>query len=544
MQLPSKTESMVELELDTEQFKTISGHFEAEIEVMCAEFQSFTITVKAFVGGPLFSPVSELVFIKPCRIGARETLKLFLINRSQYVIDLMLKNTPIGGGISGVAAIEGARDGVLAPNPPSTLTCTLSMDESQPTRIQPCSLLQFTITFEPRRRGPVIEQLELVILAPSRRVFPLSAFGLHTFVVGLCMEPQTIGSDTDLNHMDEIREWLSRSHAKHVVETMPMKWSSSDAEMINAPETIICATAFKSDTINFRPAPSSAAKVAGAGDEDTGGRVVVSQRATIVNSGEAVESVELFTSSGFKVEPAKKMLLGGKQDMVDISYVPPVNAHNMMITYGFAAVLQEKTRALTTVQVLGKHQPVDLFVFPVSETVEAGKEHVLDFGVVEKTVQEMSTDHFISRNLQFYNGSASNISWELRMGQSNLGSHVFEPSALSGDIKPFESMVIPVIFRAENVGAFEIAADLFAKDMFGMVSGLMVASNHRSHTQLMTLDHRQIWQDCFLWKDYHACPMHPDEPLGCARLVGFRQRSHWSCVHKVVRSQEQWEHVL
>ena len=439
-----KTANTICIELDLDQFIGYAGEYQSKLDVLCPDFQNFSIPVHAFIGQPIVAPCFDLAFVKPCRIYSKETLKMVLFNISQYPVDIFLISD------DKQADAEKTQFETIR----SYFTCSLSSDQNAPTRIGPYSMCNFEFNFHSKIRGPYMERFMLGMANPSKKVFPFCAFGKPLNLIGICIEPQAKVTSDDKNHMDYLRDWLS--HPKKVVDDYSSHESIQFSNAVDETFDEIMGTTFKSDIIHLRP------NKAGAQDgDDFGVRPVYTQSVVLQNNGHKNEELRFFSSTSLNVEPFRKEVLPARTETVDFAYTPSLNVHEIITFFGFVSAIQERTHMINAIQVQGKHRPVDFYVFPMSEALQ--KAYLIDFGVIDKGVSAVVE---ATRNLVLFNGSTSSVLWDVRLVDNKNNFMAFESNVVSGELKPMESFLMPIKYRAENVGSFEVAADIFVKDMY------------------------------------------------------------------------------
>lgn len=150
--MPPKGANTIEVKFSNDISKErIRGNFNSVLEVACSDFENLPIQVNAFVGQPIYFPVWERVFFKPCKmVGEQRSLVITLINESQYDIRVC----SVG----------------LAPNDSKDSCQFLSSlpvsSESKPAVVTAYGILPVTFTFIANEAGAFMRKVQLRILDP------------------------------------------------------------------------------------------------------------------------------------------------------------------------------------------------------------------------------------------------------------------------------------------------------------------------------------------------------------------------------------------
>ncbi|KAJ3053387.1 hypothetical protein HK097_004394 [Rhizophlyctis rosea] len=425
------------------------GNFKTAIEVICPEFQNIPLTVRAYVGYPLFFPTWDFAFLKPCRLGHETNLTMPLVNDSHYQLSVVA---------------QGLEKAVTAPttSQASYFGTSLSTDSAEPTQVLPFSTLPVTFQFHGRQRGPFLHALSFLITKPFNISLPAAFGGRTLHLVGICIEPypHRPGEMPDKNGIDFLRMWMS--HPKRIVDEYPTPEERARRFDI-VPRALDARPyaggvepelSYVKDPIVFR---SSAAKTPVGQIGDANMRRSQLQAAQIRNNGGRLQTAQLFGSTSFSVDPRSKPVQANDTENVDVIYLPQLDSNDLIATYGFVIGLLDHDHTFCTAQVIAK-QPFDFLVYPPpirEQTV------VLDFG---KT--ELSTHHLEInvKHLLLCNTYSTSYSWNIKFVSSKTKYTAFDAGMIMGELHPYETFAVPFRFHGDTSGAFESMAELYIKE--------------------------------------------------------------------------------
>ncbi|KAI8922123.1 hypothetical protein DFJ77DRAFT_425090, partial [Powellomyces hirtus] len=424
----------------------VPGNIRTAIEVICPEFQNIPLSIRAFVGQPLFFPTWEYAFFKPCRITRQEQLTMNLVNESHY----SLEGKEVGpAAVVTVSAPVGQRN---------YITSSLSTDEAAPSVIMPFSTIPISFTFHGNERGPLLQSINLRIVKPFQVTIPAALFNKPLYFVGICIEPYVHrpGEVPDRNSIDFLRMWMS--HPKRLLDEYPTpeeKVQRFDLNKVHKPYTAgpnDCDVTFASDTMASSTATLGRVNL----QQDLNMRHSQMLPILVKNSGAQGRNVVFFTSTGFSVDPRAKMLQPADADNVDVMFLPPLDASEAVTTYGFAAALVDHDHTLHAVQTIGK--PVsDVLVFPIPSKDNTV---TLDFGRVEISAQALDVN---VKHVLLCNTYDTSYSWNVKFVSKQKFS-AFDAGMIMGELQTFETFAIPFRFHCDTSGTFETTAEIYIKE--------------------------------------------------------------------------------
>ncbi|TPX62603.1 hypothetical protein PhCBS80983_g00408 [Powellomyces hirtus] len=452
----------------------VPGNIRTAIEVICPEFQNIPLSIRAFVGQPLFFPTWEYAFFRPCRITRQEQLTMNLVNESHYSLQVIIDNLPSPGTKALAPEEKEGKDGkegkgkevgpaavVTVPAPVGQrnyITSSLSSDEAAPSVIMPFSIIPISFTFHGNERGPLLQSINLRIVKPFQVTIPAALFNKPLYFVGICIEPYVHrpGEVPDRNSIDFLRMWMS--HPKRLLDEYPTpeeKVQRFDLIKVYKPYTAgpnDCDVTFASDTMAFRSATLGRVNL----QQDLNMRHSQMLPILVKNSGAQGRNVVFFTSTGFSVDPRAKMLQPADADNVDVMFLPPLDGSEAVTTYGFAAALVDHDHTLHAVQTIGK--PVsDVLVFPIPSKDNTV---TLDFGRVEISAQALDVN---VKHVLLCNTYDTSYSWNVKFVSKQKFS-AFDAGMIMGELQTFETFAIPFRFHCDTSGTFETTAEIYIKE--------------------------------------------------------------------------------
>ncbi|KAJ3018743.1 hypothetical protein HKX48_002657 [Thoreauomyces humboldtii] len=442
----------------------IPGNLRTAIEVICPEFQNIPLSIRAFVGQPLFFPTWDYAFFKPCRINRQTTLTMSLVNESHYQLHAVVEGlrnpdrvqTP-GTGTQTETAVAAAA--VSTSGQRSFITTSLSTEEALPSVIQPFSTVPVTFTFLGRERGPLLQSINLKLVKPFELVIPAAMLSRTLYFVGICIEPYVHrpGELPDKNSIDFLRMWMS--HPKRLLDEYPtteekiQRFDLNKPTKAYTPGSTDCDVTFARDPVTFRAGPPKTG--ANVGMDSTVRRSQM-QPIQVQNSGSQSRNVVFFTSTSLSVDPRAKSLQPADADSVDIMFLPPLDISESVTTYGFAAALVDHDHTFHAVQALGK--PVsDILVFPVPNK---DNNVILEFGKVEISAQALDVN---LKHVVLSNTYETSYSWNVKFVSKQKFS-AFDAGMIMGELQTFETFAIPFRFHCDTSGTFETTAEIYIKE--------------------------------------------------------------------------------
>ncbi|KAJ3299223.1 hypothetical protein HK104_009688 [Borealophlyctis nickersoniae] len=430
--------------------QAVHGNFRTAIEVICPEFQNIPLAVRAFVGQPLFFPTWDFAFFKPCRISSHEQLALSLINESHYPLHVVLDNLGQQGG---------PRDDAATYN---YFTSTLSLDDIEPTLIQPFSTIPVNFTFYARERGPLLQTINLRIVKPFKMEnLPAAMLQRNLSLVGICIEPypHRPGEIPDKNGIDFLRMWMS--HPKRLLDEYPGSEEKAQrfdtrprpANVKPFSPGVEGQVVFAKDQVVFR---AGAAKTPiGQGDPNIRRSQV--QPVQVQNRTNKSHNVLFFASTSFSVDPRAKLLQANDSENVDVIFLPHLDASDLVATYGFAVALVDHDHTFHATQVIAK-APYDFLVYPVPTRENTV---IFDFGRVELSTHSLDVN---VKHLTLCNTYQRSYSWNVKFVSSKTKYTAFDAGMIMGELQPHETFAVPFRFHADTSGSFESLAELYIKE--------------------------------------------------------------------------------
>ncbi|KAI8820517.1 uncharacterized protein EV422DRAFT_73879 [Fimicolochytrium jonesii] len=443
----------VEVRFEKEESSTLSGNILTAIEVICPEFQNIPLNIRAFVGQPIFCPIWEYAFFKPCRIGAEEHLTLNFINVSQYELQFHVDGLRVAG--EDVSERSDGESSIME----SCIRTTLSTKFNEPTTIPAFSMIPATFTFSAKQRGPLLQLVELCIVKPFKLKTMAAIMEKSLHLIGICIEPylHRPGGIPDKNSVDFLRMWMS--HPKRLLDEYPSSAERAqrfDLGPIAKPYTPGARPelTFAKELVMFRPDLSRPnTSVA-----DANIRRSHVQPILIQNTGSQNRNVVFFASTGFSVDPRAKSMQPADVDNVDVIFLPPVDISESATTFGFAAALTDHDHTFHAIQTVGK--PLhDILVFP--QPSKDGNAVILDFGRVEMTVQALDIN---LKYILLCNTYLTSYSWNVKFVGTKQKFSAFDASMMMGEIQTMESFAIPFRFHCDTSGTFETTAEIYVKE--------------------------------------------------------------------------------
>ncbi|KND03878.1 uncharacterized protein SPPG_08927 [Spizellomyces punctatus DAOM BR117] len=423
----------------------VRGNLRTAIEVICPEFQNIPLNIRAYIGQPLFFPSWEYAFFKPCRINRQEQLTMTLINESQYRLQLVVDNLGLPGGADPIRSYFGS---------------TLSSQENDPTVIMPHSTIPVAFTFFARERGPLLQTIQLRVVKPFNVTLPAAFFNKPFSLIGICIEPYVHrpGELPDRNSIDFLRMWMS--HPKRLLDEYPtpeekaQRFDLAKPTKPYTPGNNECDVTFARDPVSFR---AGVAKTPVGQMTDAGMRRSQLQPILVQNRGSQSRNIIFFTSTCFSIDPRAKMMQPADAENVDVMFLPPIEASELVSSFGFAVALLDHDHTFHAIQLQGKPLS-DFLVFP-----PPGKDHtiVLDFGRVEVSTHSLDIN---VKHVVLCNSYDTTYSWNVKFVSSKQKFSAFDAGMIMGELQTYETFAIPFRFHCDTSGSFETMAEIYIKE--------------------------------------------------------------------------------
>jgi hypothetical protein len=193
IRIPAKSARTTEVNILRGQAEpAVIGIFSSHIDIKCSEIELSPVKVQAFIGNPVFLPVWENIFFKPCKIGQTDSLSLPLVNKSQYVLDFRVN----------VIIQDSERE--------SSIACSTCQESTM--RVQAFSSVPLNFLYEGRDIGPLmgLVDVEVINLDSTPVRLPLGCSGRSCFLLGFCFEPKPFAAEReDKIGLDFMRNWMS-----------------------------------------------------------------------------------------------------------------------------------------------------------------------------------------------------------------------------------------------------------------------------------------------------------------------------------------------
>ncbi|KAI9003546.1 hypothetical protein BC832DRAFT_540384 [Gaertneriomyces semiglobifer] len=429
-----------------EEPNAVRGNFRSAVEIICPEFQNIPLNIRAFVGQPVFFPVWECAFFKPCRIHRQEQLTLNLINETQFQLQLIVEN--LG---------EVSNSDLSSTN---SFTSSVSTDEINPTTILPFSTMPVTFTFWARQRGPLLQSLSFRIVKPFNLVVPAALMNKTLNLVGLCIEPYVHrpGEIPDKNSIDFLRMWMS--HPKRLVDEYPAPEEKARRFDLTVPPNPYtptnteCEVMFARESVTFR---SGGGKATAGQMAESSMRRSHGQAVLIHNRAMQSRNITFFTSTSFSIDPRAKLMGASDADNVELMFMPPSDASDIVSCYGFGAALLDHDHTFHAIQMVGK-PAFDFLVFPIPNKERTV---MLDFGRLEVSTFNMDIN---VKHLVLCNAYDSTYSWNVKFTATKQKYSTFDAAMIMGELQPLETFAIPFRFHSDASGSYETSAEIYIKE--------------------------------------------------------------------------------
>jgi hypothetical protein len=396
----------------------ISGNFNCLIDVSCPDFENLPIHVRAFVGQPVYFPVWERIFFKPCkRLGEEKSIILNLVNESQYEIRL----SSIG----------------LSGNDQNEFTSSLPNEkDTKQARIAPFGLIPINFQFTANKAGIFSRTVSLKLHEPfdvevCAIMQSRSAITKNMTLYGICID----STRDPINCIEAITKYIGNIGIHSEEESFKEFTIHTTAPKMNE------------NFVEFKIDPYVSDIGTTAGIEDS---------LCIQNKGSSIRTLRLFGSPCFNFTPSDITIQSGETLKIDYQFTPPHDIARTVTVYGFFAVYDISTSIVCTTQVL-KRMSSGVLVLPL--VLGDDKQIPLDFGNIEVSSGITSTKYLLLCNphLRTYR-------WKIKGSHGKPKSDVFEWILESGDISAFETFSIPFKFVPSVSGRHEYACDVVIFD--------------------------------------------------------------------------------
>ncbi|TPX52882.1 hypothetical protein SeMB42_g01104, partial [Synchytrium endobioticum] len=446
--IPAFAAVSIEIGIKCGDDQPISGNLWTAIEIVCPGFQSIPLSVKAFLGQPLFFLSWDIAFFRPCMIGQTESILLTLVNQSQYDISATLANLNTARANGDMRA--------------SSFGSTLSTEEATVIRAQSANSTLFS--FLAKERGPLLQTVSFKIVKPAFGDMPSCINGKSLTLVGICIEPYLRSPDDtmDKNGVDCLRQWMS--HPKRLIDEYPVidEERALKFDLVPPParKPLVLDVVFQRDLLVYRPQGQGTADVT----DFNNPRRPITHSLKASNKSRRPVTASFFGSTNFSIDPKKPWLLQPAESYTtEIMFLPPMDRPDSSIVYGFACALQESEHTFHTVSLVCR-PALDTIILPHSNTEG---QVVVDFGVVDVASYWLAVQ---TRNVLLVNSGSSIIAWNLKLGGGRTKYSAFEAGTISGELAPSETYAIPFKFHSDVSGVFEVSADLNVKDVTDRLS--------------------------------------------------------------------------
>ncbi|KAK5666267.1 hypothetical protein QVD99_007029 [Batrachochytrium dendrobatidis] len=435
---------------------SIRGNLCTTIEVVCPEFQSIPLHVKAFIGQAVYFPVWENIFFKPCCIDQHQELSISLINESQYDLGV---------------AIDGLGDSIHLEK--NSITTSLSTRNAEPTLVPAFSLIPVTFTYHAKMRGPLMKAIAIRVVEPYRHLVAAAMFMRPMRLFGICIEPYVRrANDTrDKNGIEFLIKWMSSP--KYLIEDYPTEIQRENLFDMNTTMDIFSEAKMKNfdgaafDVV-FKTDPYIT-EVQATGFESTamGDSVfqstVASEALTVQNRGTMPKNVQFLTSTGFVVDPIRRLLSPGDTFKLDSYFNTPSDIGRFVTIYGFATALDQESHSINSTQMI-KRLANGILVLPLF-----GNDHqmVLDFGKIELTGEAMVET---SKNLLLCNPHLTTYSWSIKFTALKSKFNPFDAPVMMGEVTGYETFTVAFKFKCDVSGFYETTCEVYIADISDKVS--------------------------------------------------------------------------
>ncbi|KAJ3127873.1 hypothetical protein HK098_005649 [Nowakowskiella sp. JEL0407] len=441
----------IKLELATEESGNLKlrGDIRTAIEVICPEFQNIPLHIRAFIGQPLFFPMSQFSFFRPVRIGIFDTMESLIINESQYDLSACLKINEFGSlpeqCRSKITAVAGDLDGSV-------------------TDIRRHCILPVQFLFTATERGPLMSMVQIEIVKPFNIVIPAASSNKTLYLIGVCMEPYPRNANDlhDKNGIDFLRMWMS--HPKRIIDEYPTpeermqrfdvrgQVQQKRASIYGGADSHV--TFFK-DSVTFRSAVKARTPVGQSNDVSVARSQL--QQIMVQHRGTKPQTVTFFGSTGFSIDPRNKQFVPGDAENVDIMFMPPQDMTEMVTTNGFGIALLDNDHYYHAIQITAKSAS-DFMIFPPPNKDGVV---VLDFGRTEFSAKELEIN---TRNLLLCNAYSTSYSWDLKFQTMKGKFSPFSADMVFGELHSFDSYPLTFKFETDITGYFECNVELSVKE--------------------------------------------------------------------------------
>ncbi|KAJ3111880.1 hypothetical protein HDU96_005247, partial [Phlyctochytrium bullatum] len=309
--------------------------------------------VTAYIGQPIFFPVWDFVFFKPCLPGQSEQLSLNLINDSHYEIDFCFQ------GIEKVDFKTTKR---------SFFSVSMSQEDEFPSRIRAFSMLPIVFTFTGVVRGPLMNRLSIRLVSPFNLDFNATISGGLLTLVGICIEPypHKPGELPDKNGIEFLRMWMS--HPKRLIDEYPEDEAEREKRFDlttaipqnrgTANSNNLCEVTFFKDTLIFRHPRWDKAI------DDVHMRRSQILPIMVQHRGVKELPTEFFGSTFYNIDPRIRDMRKGDTVNFDVMFTPPHDAMDNVTTYGFGIAIVQEDHTFHAIQLITKPF-TDFLVYPI-----------------------------------------------------------------------------------------------------------------------------------------------------------------------------------
>jgi hypothetical protein len=419
------------------------GNYTSVIELSCHGVENILIDVQAYIGQPVYFPLYEYAFFKPCRIGQTSQIATHLINESQYQITCHL---------------EGLDDRIYL------------LQKSSIINIAPFGLAPLTLVYRPDVFGPIFNNIRIQIVKPTQRLLSGSLRDKNLIFVGVCIQPRKLTAENPIHPATEkLLKWISNSRG-------PITEWKTDEFLLDDMTDVINVTPEEQSDVIFKADPFITEIM---GDFSNASNLMVQNRS------KSTKKIRFFASPGFLLEPKEKHLEAGELIRVDHSFNPPPQVGNLVMVYGFACLLDLFDYKIHSTQII-KRLSLGFMLLPAQNYTDQNM--VFDFGRIE-LANEGSAE--CTRYLMLCNPFQFRYNWSIKIAPSARKNMGFEIVVMKGELSKYDTCCVPFKFKIDISGFYETKCDIFI-DPIDQISksvrlGTIVLRGIAVHTKLLGL---------------------------------------------------------
>jgi hypothetical protein len=416
IRVASMSASTVEVTFDFNSPKQPNrGNYTSVIELSCFGYDNIFINVKAYIGQPVFFPLYEYAFFKPCRLGQISQISTTLVNESQYDVACYL---------------EGLDERVRVAQ-------RISVDH--PITIPPFSLYPLTFVYRPDYTGPVMNSIRIHMVRPVHRVMNACLRDKELQLIGICIQPRKPDGDYLIHPAAEkILQWLAQCRNFKIQLSME-DFADDLVDIVHVPPEENADVMFKTDPFIIESS----------GDFGPPSNLIVQNRSA------SVRKIRFFASPGFTLEPRQRDFDPGETLRVEHFFQPPPHVGTLVTLYGFACSLDMMDSKVHATQIV-KRMSLGFLLLPAQNYVE--QNIVFEFGRMELTNDGVMES---IRYLMLCNPFQFRYNWSIKLAPSARKNMGFEMPIVKGELQKFETFTVPFKFKIDVSGSFETKCDIF-----------------------------------------------------------------------------------